>query len=121
MLNQPAGPVLTSQIIGSASARATAWPGPVALSIPSPALPSCVYYTHTHTHAQAECKAIFPDRNLVEAQSLDGVKFYVNYDKLAICTGSQVGGGKLVCCRVVFVRCWVMPGSACTQLELLTP
>jgi NADPH-dependent 2,4-dienoyl-CoA reductase/sulfur reductase-like enzyme len=43
-----------------------------------------------HTH-QAEAKAIFPDRRLVEAVSVDGVKFYINYDKLAICTGSQVG------------------------------
>jgi hypothetical protein len=40
--------------------------------------------------AQAEANAIFPDRKLVEASSVDGVKFYVNYDKLAICTGSQV-------------------------------
>lgn len=39
---------------------------------------------------QAEASAIFPDRQLVEARSTDGVKFYVNYDKLAICTGSQV-------------------------------
>jgi len=43
-----------------------------------------------HVSTQAEAKAIFPDRKLVEAQSVDGVKFYVNYDKLAICTGSQV-------------------------------
>jgi hypothetical protein len=34
---------------------------------------------------------VFPDRKLVEAESADGVRFYVNYDKLAICTGSQVG------------------------------
>lgn len=41
-------------------------------------------------YVQAEATAILPERRLVEAQSADGVKFYVNYDKLAICTGSQV-------------------------------
>jgi hypothetical protein len=39
---------------------------------------------------QAEATAIFPDRQLVEARSVDGVKFYIGYNKLAICTGSQV-------------------------------
>jgi NADH:ubiquinone reductase (non-electrogenic) len=39
----------------------------------------------------AEAKAVFPDRKTVECQSEDGLSFYVNYDKLAICTGSQVG------------------------------
>jgi hypothetical protein len=46
-------------------------------------------------YVQAEATAIFPDRKLVEARSADGLKFYVNFDKLAICTGSQVGP----CCR----------------------
>jgi len=41
-------------------------------------------------YVQAEATAIFPDRKLVEARSADGLKFYVNFDKLAICTGSQV-------------------------------
>eukprot|EP00775_Hariotina_reticulata_P010169 gene10167-10329_t len=40
-------------------------------------------------YVQAEATAIFPDRKLVEARSADGLKFYVNFDKLAICTGSQ--------------------------------
>jgi hypothetical protein len=39
---------------------------------------------------QAEATAVFPDRQLVEARSVDGVKFYIGYNKLAICTGSQV-------------------------------
>lgn len=55
---------------------------------------------------QAECKAIFPDRKLVEAQSEDGVKFYVNYDKLAICTGSQVWGfSRRVCTATLLQLC----------------
>jgi hypothetical protein len=29
----------------------------------------------------------------VEVESGDGLRFYVAYDKLAICTGSQVRGG----------------------------
>jgi hypothetical protein len=39
---------------------------------------------------QAEATAVFPDRQLVEARSVDGVRFYIGYNKLAICTGSQV-------------------------------
>lgn len=38
---------------------------------------------------QADATGIFPDRQLVEAKSVDDIRFYVNYDKLAICTGSQ--------------------------------
>jgi hypothetical protein len=33
--------------------------------------------------------AIYPDRKVVEASSEDGIKFFVGYDKLAVCTGSQ--------------------------------
>jgi len=37
----------------------------------------------------AEAKAVFPERKVVECLSNDGLRFYVSYDKLAICTGSQ--------------------------------
>ncbi|KAG1655670.1 hypothetical protein FOA52_011798 [Chlamydomonas sp. UWO 241] len=37
----------------------------------------------------AEATAVFPDRKLVECRSDDGLRFFVSYDKLAICTGSQ--------------------------------
>ncbi|KAF8061375.1 NDA1 [Scenedesmus sp. PABB004] len=40
-------------------------------------------------YVQAKATAVFPDRRLIEAESDDGVKFFVPYDKLAICTGSQ--------------------------------
>ncbi|KAF6256151.1 pyridine nucleotide-disulfide oxidoreductase-domain-containing protein, partial [Scenedesmus sp. NREL 46B-D3] len=40
-------------------------------------------------YVQAEATAVFPDRQLIEACSVDGLRFYINYDKLAICTGSQ--------------------------------
>jgi hypothetical protein len=45
---------------------------------------------------QAEASAVFPDRQLIEARSADGVKFYIGYNKLAICTGSQVRGDVLL-------------------------
>lgn len=37
----------------------------------------------------AEAVAVLPDRKLIECKSEDGIKFFVNYDKLAIATGSQ--------------------------------
>ncbi|KAI8463743.1 MAG: hypothetical protein J3K34DRAFT_526753 [Monoraphidium minutum] len=33
--------------------------------------------------------AVYPERKLVEAASEDGIRFFVSYDKLAVCTGSQ--------------------------------
>lgn len=38
----------------------------------------------------ADAVSVYPDRKVVECRSADGLKFYVPYDKLAICTGSQV-------------------------------
>jgi hypothetical protein len=83
------------------------------------------------------CVAIYPERKLLEAQSDDGVRFYVNYDKLAVCTGSQVGKGEgerhnssvhcagtarpSVVVVVVPVSC-VAPRSCCwTKLRLFCP
>ncbi|MEW5311892.1 MAG: hypothetical protein WDW38_003569 [Sanguina aurantia] len=37
----------------------------------------------------ADAVSVFPDRKVIECRSADGLSFYVPYDKLAICTGSQ--------------------------------
>ena len=44
---------------------------------------------HQHHHNTTSCVAVYPERRVVEAVSEDGLRFYVPYDKLAICTGSQ--------------------------------
>lgn len=73
-------PLLASTTVGTLEARS------VALHITSI---QAALHQPQNQYVQAEANAIFPDRKLVEATSVDGVKFYVNYDKLAICTGSQ--------------------------------
>lgn len=73
-------PLLASTTVGTLEARS------VALHITS--IQSALHQPQNQ-YVQAEAKAVFPDRKLVEASSVDGVKFYVNYDKLAVCTGSQ--------------------------------
>jgi hypothetical protein len=47
---------------------------------------------------------VFPDRQLIEARSVDGVKFYIGYNKLAICTGSQV---RVIAVYGCFEACWM--------------
>ncbi|GBF90543.1 internal alternative NAD(P)H-ubiquinone oxidoreductase, mitochondrial-like [Raphidocelis subcapitata] len=37
----------------------------------------------------ARALAVYPERRVVEAASEDGIRFFVPFDKLAVCTGSQ--------------------------------
>jgi NADH dehydrogenase FAD-containing subunit len=76
-------PLLASTCVGTLEPRSVAVP---LLGI-QPALkrPTNYYYV-------AQCTAVHPDDRLVECLSEDGIRFYIEYDKLAVCTGSQVAG-----------------------------
>ncbi|WIA34774.1 hypothetical protein OEZ86_013079 [Tetradesmus obliquus] len=73
-------PLLASTTVGTLEARS------VALHITS--IQKALQQPQNQ-YVQAEATAIFPDRQLIEARSVDGVKFYIGYNKLAICTGSS--------------------------------
>jgi NADPH-dependent 2,4-dienoyl-CoA reductase/sulfur reductase-like enzyme len=62
---------------------------------PTPTRPTSQPRTGPHPPAHPgptpqRALAIYPERKLVEAASDDGIRFFVGYDKLAVCTGSQV-------------------------------
>lgn len=53
-----------------------------------PALQPALFWPQNNLFI-ARCKAVFPERKVVECISQDGVRFYLQYDFLAIATGSQ--------------------------------
>jgi NADH:ubiquinone reductase (non-electrogenic) len=73
-------PLLASSCVGTLEARAVCVP---VIDI-QPALrqPQNFYYA-------AEALAVHPEDRLVEARSDDGVRFFLDYDALAVSTGSQ--------------------------------
>eukprot|EP00877_Chromochloris_zofingiensis_P007537 jgi/Chrzof1/3036/Cz12g09060.t1 len=73
-------PLLSSTTVGTLEARSVA----VHIATIQKAIhePQNQYLAGTAT-------GVFPDRKVVEAFSDDGLRFFVNYDKLAIATGSQ--------------------------------
>jgi len=73
-------PLLASTTVGTLEARAVCLP--IVELQPALRQPQNYYFA-------ANAVAVHPEQKLVEACSEDGVKFYVEYDVLAIATGSQ--------------------------------
>ncbi|KAL4421702.1 hypothetical protein ABPG77_010646 [Micractinium sp. CCAP 211/92] len=73
-------PLLASTCVGTVESRSVTVP--IVDIQPSLQQPQNFYYAAT-------CSAIHPDDKLVECVSEDGLRFFVEYDHLAIATGSQ--------------------------------
>ncbi|KAL4457622.1 hypothetical protein ABPG75_012487 [Micractinium tetrahymenae] len=73
-------PLLASTCVGTVESRSVTVP--IVDIQPSLQQPQNFYYA-------AQCSAIHPDDKLVECVSEDGLRFFVEYDQLAIATGSQ--------------------------------
>lgn len=55
----------------------------------------CIALPLQNNYYAAETTAVHPEDKMVECRSADGIRFFVEYDVLAIATGSQVGGGSI--------------------------